>query len=76
MQPFKPSEWAVVLPRRRTGMFESPHLEPASIVAAETGSALEECLACGQLRERVAAVLVDDDTLGEVCSDCREEHRL
>lgn len=75
-QAFKTEEWAVVLPRRRTGMFASPYLEPASIVAQETGSALEECLACGQLREHVTAVPVDDHCLGDVCPDCQKEHRL
>jgi hypothetical protein len=77
-QAFNPSEWAVVLPRRRNGMFASPYLEPASIVARETGSELEDCLGCGQLREGVAPVLVPttggDMAEMEVCLDCRREH--
>jgi hypothetical protein len=73
-QTFRPSEWAVVLPRKRGGsIFASPYLEPASIVAQETGSELEECLGCGQLREHVTAVLVGDG-LADVCSDCQQEH--
>jgi hypothetical protein len=72
-QHFKPSEWATVLPRTHGGIFASPYLEPASIVAQETGSDLAECLGCGQLRERVSAVL-DGDAPVDVCSDCRQEH--
>lgn len=73
---FNPAEWATVLPRRRTGIFQSPYLEPASIVSQETGSDLNECIACGQLREHVVAVVLEHDSLGDLCSDCRERHGL
>lgn len=77
-QAFKTEEWVVVLPRT-TGIFASPYLEPASIVAQETGSDLEECLGCGQLREHVTSVVIGDDEhsgLGDVCPDCQKEHGL
>lgn len=75
---FNPSEWTVVLPKGRGGLFASPYLEPASIVARETGGELGECIGCGQLREGVVAILVP--TMGggvidmDVCGDCRQEH--
>lgn len=73
---FNPSEWETVLPRsRRRGMFASPYLEPASIVAQETGGELEECIACGQLRERVVAVVVEEG-IADLCSDCRRKYDL
>lgn len=72
---FKPAEWATVIPKQRGHIFESPYLEPATIVAQETGGDLEECIACGQFREHVVAVAVSDG-LVEVCSDCRQEHGL
>ncbi len=70
---FKPAEWETVIPKQRGRMFASPYLEPASIVAAETGSELEECLGCGQLRENVVAVAVEHGLI-DVCSDCRKEY--
>lgn len=76
---FKPSEWATVLPRRRSqGIFASPYLEPASIVSRETGDDLKECLACGQLREGVVTLVLDEDHggSGDLCSDCRQKYGL
>lgn len=68
---FMPSEWAVVLPRRRTGIFASPYLEPVSVIERETGDELEECVACGQWREGVTPTLD-----GDVCTDCRQEYGI
>jgi len=48
---FKPAEWVRVVPPERRGLFQTPYAEPASIVARETGGDLQECMACGQLRE-------------------------
>lgn len=70
---FNPAEWATVIPKQRGHMFASPYLEPASIVSQETGSDLEECLGCGQLREHVVTIIVGDAP-AEVCLDCRKEH--
>lgn len=75
MTPFKPSEWVKVVPPERHGMFQSPYAEPASIVSQETGSDLNECLGCGQLREHVIAVVVGEG-LCDVCFDCRKERGL
>lgn len=72
---FKPAEWAVVIPKRTKSVFQSPYLEPATIVAQETGSDLEECLGCGQFREHVVAVAVDEGS-AELCSDCRRKYDL
>lgn len=71
-EQFKPSEWAVVLPERRGGIFASPYLEPVAIVTRETGADLSECIACGQFREGVEPT-VDDGALVDVCADCRQE---
>lgn len=71
---FNPEEWVRTVPPQRRGLFQTPYAEPASIVARETGSDLEECFGCGQLREDVAPVDVGldaDRSLVDVCPDCR-----
>lgn len=72
---FKPAEWVKVVPPERHGIFTTPYAEPASIVSQETGSDLQECLGCGQLREHVIAVVVGEGT-ADVCGDCRKERGL
>ena len=73
---FNPADWETVLPRgKRRGILQSPYLEPASIVAQETGSDLEECIGCGQFREHVAVVVIGD-VPADVCIDCRQECEL
>jgi hypothetical protein len=69
--PFKASEWAVVIPRSRYSMFDSPYLEPVSIVAGEAGGELQECLGCGQWREHVKTIDIDN-AAADICADCRE----
>lgn len=73
MTEFRSSEWAVVLPRRRTGIFSSPYLQPATIVSRETGEDIKECDGCGQEREAVAFVDVGDDCAMDVCADCQSQ---
>lgn len=73
---FNPSDWVSVVPPERHGIFLTPYAEPASIVSQETGSDLNECIACGQLREHVVAVPLEHDSLGDLCSDCRDRHGL
>lgn len=72
---FNPAEWVRVVPPERHGLFQSPYAEPASIVAQETGSDLQECLGCGQLREHVVTVIVGDMP-SDVCADCRRKYDL
>lgn len=74
---FNPSDWVTVIPRQPRGLFQTPYAELAGIVSRETGSDLEECFGCGQLREHVVAV-ADTDGHGPlaVCGDCRRRYGL